>query len=156
MFPELKTEFTYLPFPPADRRFSGSRIINVVPLSRSDSKSISPPCSLMIFLVSIKPKPVPLEPLVVKNCWNIFAPIAVFMPQPLSMTRYSTAQPSAFSDCKDVQFFSGICIDDVRHLVVQDRTEEDRLQTHEAAVKTGKPNVVLAIPDHLSAPVLRL
>jgi hypothetical protein len=45
--------------------FSGSRRVNVAPFPGSLSKKSFPPCSLTIFCVTGKPRPVPLYPLVV-------------------------------------------------------------------------------------------
>ena len=51
----------------ADGFFSGSLTLKTVPFPFSDETSITPPCSSTIFLAIINPRPVPLEPFVLKK-----------------------------------------------------------------------------------------
>ena len=87
---------------------SGSLTTNWVPFSLSESTSIKPLCSSTIFLAIMRPRPVPFDPFVLKKSLKTLLWVSSSMPTPLSMTWYSTAQPSGFRErSRTSPFLSG-------------------------------------------------
>jgi len=62
---------------------TGSKILNVVPLSSSLSTVICPPCSKIIWYTIDKPRPVPLGFVVKKGLYIVFS-VSLSIPIPVS------------------------------------------------------------------------